>query len=273
MWAEHHCVAPLEQWSIGNEAYFVALDDADDGARSRVRHADADGDGSRVVRDRRARRRSRDGFVQAGVVHGRIDVMGRTATELDRGAGDAVAAVARTAGHARRSTLPAWIAHTGLRAPFAVPGRRGRRLGAHPTGVACSRSRSSSLSVVVAVGGGACVGTTVDAATNQHDDRDQQRRPRGTEPARRARARSPNSDRRRTRPTRTRSASPMPSSSGSATSGTRGGRQRSRPSPSTARPVRSRLRCCASSCSSSVWRRVNSASSVTSSVEVRSCCP
>src|SRR5690606_14295852 len=27
MWAEHHCVAPLEQWSVGNEAYFVALDD------------------------------------------------------------------------------------------------------------------------------------------------------------------------------------------------------------------------------------------------------
>ena len=22
MWAEHHCVAPLEQWSIGNEAFF-----------------------------------------------------------------------------------------------------------------------------------------------------------------------------------------------------------------------------------------------------------
>jgi hypothetical protein len=27
MWAEHHCDAPLEQWSIGNEAYFTALDD------------------------------------------------------------------------------------------------------------------------------------------------------------------------------------------------------------------------------------------------------
>ena len=27
MWAEHHCVAPLEQWSLGNEAYFVALDE------------------------------------------------------------------------------------------------------------------------------------------------------------------------------------------------------------------------------------------------------
>jgi len=43
MWAEHHCVAPLEQWSIGNEAFFVALDDADEalgrayGPRPRLR--------------------------------------------------------------------------------------------------------------------------------------------------------------------------------------------------------------------------------------------
>jgi hypothetical protein len=29
MWAEHHCVAPLEQWTIGNEAHAVALDDPD----------------------------------------------------------------------------------------------------------------------------------------------------------------------------------------------------------------------------------------------------
>lgn len=30
MWAEHHCVGPFEQWSVGNEAYFVALDDPDE---------------------------------------------------------------------------------------------------------------------------------------------------------------------------------------------------------------------------------------------------
>ena len=30
MWAEHHCVAPFEQWSIGNEGHFAALDDADE---------------------------------------------------------------------------------------------------------------------------------------------------------------------------------------------------------------------------------------------------
>ncbi len=30
LWAEHHCVAPLEQWSIGNETYAASLDDADE---------------------------------------------------------------------------------------------------------------------------------------------------------------------------------------------------------------------------------------------------
>ena len=30
LWAEHHCVAPLEQWSIGNETYASSLDDPDE---------------------------------------------------------------------------------------------------------------------------------------------------------------------------------------------------------------------------------------------------
>lgn len=29
MWAEHQCDDPMRQWSIGNEAYFVGLDDAE----------------------------------------------------------------------------------------------------------------------------------------------------------------------------------------------------------------------------------------------------
>ena len=58
MWAEHHCVAPLEQWSIGNEAFFVALDDADEALGRAYGTPTADRDGSRVVRHRRARSRS-----------------------------------------------------------------------------------------------------------------------------------------------------------------------------------------------------------------------
>jgi len=37
MWAEHQLDAPMEQWSLGNEAYFVALDDPDEAHRRRLR--------------------------------------------------------------------------------------------------------------------------------------------------------------------------------------------------------------------------------------------
>ena len=82
MWAEHHCVAPLEQWSIGNEAFFVALDDADEAlgraygtptATSMDLEWYAGGAPEPIA----------DGFRQRGVVHGRIDVIGRPATEVD----------------------------------------------------------------------------------------------------------------------------------------------------------------------------------------------
>lgn len=119
MWAEHHCVSPLEQWSIGNEAFFVALDEPDEAlgrgygtptptAMDLEWYATGDPD----VLD--------DGFRQAGTVHGRIDVMGRPATDLAE-----VPAMRwrrwRTAGTLATVTLPGVIAHTGLRAPFAFP--------------------------------------------------------------------------------------------------------------------------------------------------------
>ncbi len=30
LWAEHVCVAPMEQWTVSNECYATAIDDADD---------------------------------------------------------------------------------------------------------------------------------------------------------------------------------------------------------------------------------------------------
>jgi hypothetical protein len=119
MWAEHHCVAPLEQWSIGNEAYFVALDEPD-AALDR-----AYGVPTPTAMDLEwyatASPEPVDaGFAQSGVVHGRVDVLGRPAIEL--------------------AEIPAWrwrrwasnralgpvglggaLAHAGLRAPFAFP--------------------------------------------------------------------------------------------------------------------------------------------------------
>jgi hypothetical protein len=119
MWAEHHCVAPLEQWSIGNEAFFVALDDADE-ALGRAYGTPTPtamdlewyATGEPVALD--------DGFRQDGTVHGRIDVMGRPATDLTE-----VPAMRwrrwHTAGTLTTVTQPGVIAHTGLRAPFAFP--------------------------------------------------------------------------------------------------------------------------------------------------------
>ena len=119
MWAEHHCVAPLEQWSIGNEAFFVALDDADEAlgraygtptATAMDLEWYAAGDPEPIA----------DGFRQDGVVHGRIDVIGRNPTELSE-----VPATRwrrwRTAGTLSTLTPPGVVAHTGLRAPFAFP--------------------------------------------------------------------------------------------------------------------------------------------------------
>jgi hypothetical protein len=120
MWAEHHCVAPLEQWSIGNEAYFVALDDpaaALDRAYGMPTPTAMDLEWYATA----APLPVEHGFEQAGVVHGRIDVMGRPATDLAevparrwrRWRGGAV--------DLGPVGLDGVRAHTGLRAPFAFP--------------------------------------------------------------------------------------------------------------------------------------------------------
>jgi hypothetical protein len=119
MWAEHHCVTPYEQWSIGNEAFFVALDDPDD-ALDR-----AYGTPTATALDLEWYASTEpdeiaDGFSQTGVVHGRIEVLGVPAIDL----AEAPAQRWRrsTAGMSLRPVqLPQAVAHTGLRAPFAYP--------------------------------------------------------------------------------------------------------------------------------------------------------
>jgi hypothetical protein len=119
MWAEHHCVDPLQQWSIGNEAYFVVLDDP----------TEALGRGYGVPTPT-----AMDlewyatavaspigfGFEQTGNVHGRIDIAGRPPVDL----------VEVPAHRWRRRTdastlapVPntSVVAHTALRAPFGFP--------------------------------------------------------------------------------------------------------------------------------------------------------
>lgn len=119
MWAEHHCDAPLEQWSIGNEAYFTALDDPSEALgrgygvpTPTAMDLEWYAVGEPGVIDH--------GFVQEGVVHGAIEVAGEPTTRLAE----------VPARRWRRWSpqpdldpvdLPTVVAHTGLRAPFTFP--------------------------------------------------------------------------------------------------------------------------------------------------------
>jgi hypothetical protein len=119
MWAEHHCVSPLEQWSLGNEAYFVALDDpaaALDRAYGVPTPTAMDLEWYAVTGPHEIA----DGFIQEGVVHGRVDVMGIPPIEL------AEVPARRWRRWSRSNFLSpvepgGVVAHTGLRAPFAFP--------------------------------------------------------------------------------------------------------------------------------------------------------
>lgn len=119
MWAEHHCVAPFEQWSVGNEAHAAALDDPAEALgrgygiptpmASDVEWY-AIGGATAITR----------GFEQVGVAHGEVELLGRSNIEF----------VEAPAHRWRRWTdastlapidLPPAVAHTGLRAPFVFP--------------------------------------------------------------------------------------------------------------------------------------------------------
>lgn len=118
MWAEHHCVAVWQQWSIGNEAHASALDDP----------AEALGRGYGTPTPMAADLEwyaiggvtpIADGYEQIGVAHGQVEVLGRPPIEL-------VEAPAHrwrrwTDGPLAPVALERVAAHTGLRAPFAFP--------------------------------------------------------------------------------------------------------------------------------------------------------
>lgn len=119
MWAEHHCVAAFEQWSIGNEAYFADLDDPDE--------ALGRGYGTPVATamDLEWYATARPvaielGYAQDGVVHGVVELGGEPALHLHE---VPARRWRRWAGRGGLPpiALPAAIAHTGLRAPFAFP--------------------------------------------------------------------------------------------------------------------------------------------------------
>jgi hypothetical protein len=133
LWAEHHCVAPLEQWSVGNEAFASALDDPGD-ALGR-----AYGDPTPLAFDLEwyASKPSslleppgdrvgvEFGYEQRGVVHGLIEMTTEPSIELAEIPAHRwhrwVGASSDEAPTLGPLVLPDAIAHTGVRAPFAFP--------------------------------------------------------------------------------------------------------------------------------------------------------
>ena len=117
MWAEHHCVAPFEQWTIGNEGHAAALDDPEE-ALGRAygiptpMASDVEwyATGPPTEIDL--------GYEQVGVAHGVIELIDRPYVEF-----------AEIPAHRWRrfgETLPelslgSVVAHTGLRVGFAFP--------------------------------------------------------------------------------------------------------------------------------------------------------
>lgn len=119
MWAEHHCVSPMRQWSVGNEAHAAALDDPDEALGraygvSTPMASDVEwyAIGGATSIDH--------GYEQVGVAHGEIELLDRPNIEF-------VEAPARrwrrwtTEPRLQPVSLDPVVAHTGLRAPFAFP--------------------------------------------------------------------------------------------------------------------------------------------------------
>jgi hypothetical protein len=134
LWAEHHCVAALEQWSIGNEAFASALDDAADAlgtaygvptpvafdlewyASASPTRLEPDGDRAGIE----------FGYEQRGVVHGSIEMVNEPSIELAEIAAHRWHRWVRAGASDQPPTLgplrfPDAVAHTGVRAPFAFP--------------------------------------------------------------------------------------------------------------------------------------------------------
>ena len=126
LWAEHVCEAPMQQWTVANETYAVALEDPAEALGRGLRRCRARCLRPRVVRHRRRRRAVDDGFTQDGVVHG-VDRAARRAAAPD----EAPAQRWRRWGD-RLGPLGLPDGVRPHRPPGAVrlPGRHGRRLGA-----------------------------------------------------------------------------------------------------------------------------------------------
>lgn len=129
LWAEHTCDDPMAQWTIGNETYASAIDNADDA------FGRAYGDPTPIAFDLEwyatgpatpleptGDRAAVDvGYEQVGVVHGAIDILGEARLELIEVPGHRWHRWTSDTTGFGPLTLPMVRAHAGVRAPFAFP--------------------------------------------------------------------------------------------------------------------------------------------------------
>jgi hypothetical protein len=122
LWAEHTCDAPMEQWTVANETYAAALDHPDDalGRAYGVPTAlswDLEWYATSPPAGLPAAPGA-EGYQQAGVVHGRVEIGGEPSVHLDEAPAQRWH---RWGAHLQAVAVPEAFAHTGLRAPFAFP--------------------------------------------------------------------------------------------------------------------------------------------------------
>jgi hypothetical protein len=121
MWAEHHCVAPFRQWTVGNEGHAAALDDPEEAlgrAYGIPTAMAADIEWYAIGGATELAVPGGHGYAQVGVAHGLVELVDRPHLELD----DVPAKRWRRWGEALDPVpLDEVVAHTGLRAGFAFP--------------------------------------------------------------------------------------------------------------------------------------------------------
>jgi hypothetical protein len=118
LWAEHTCDAPMEQWTVANETYAAALDDPDDALGRAYGIPTALSWDLEWYATSPPRPIGVDGYQQAGVVHGAIEIGGARPVHFSE---TPAHRWHRWAARLEPLAVPEAFAHTGLRAPFAFP--------------------------------------------------------------------------------------------------------------------------------------------------------
>lgn len=119
MWAELECVAPFEQWTIGNELYAISVDDPEDVlGRAHGHVVPFAMDLEWYATSPAESLTTESGYVQRGVVHGDIELLDTGGLEISEAPAQRWH---RWGTRLEAAPLPRAGAHLGLRAPTRLP--------------------------------------------------------------------------------------------------------------------------------------------------------